>query len=145
MLRSWANEPPSGQLALNNSDVNEYVTELISQVTKMFDSPYFGTGGDEINLNVYGATNESDIDSTLLKPFMQLVQNEVEKSGKINQVWEEVAIQFPETGKTLKNGTIVEAWTGSENVNKILSSNPGVNIIHAPSDYFYLDCGRGGE
>jgi len=103
------------------------------KVTSVFPGVYFGSGGDEINLNVYGAKEESDIDSTLLKPFMQLVQNEIEKAGKINQVWEEVAINFPETGKTLKNGTIVEAWTSTDNVGKILSSNPGVKIIHAPT------------
>ena len=45
----------------------------------------------------------------------------------------EAAIDFPETGKILAKGTIVEAWTGAEDyVPKILASNPDVRLIHAP-------------
>ena len=65
------------------------------------------------------------------------------KAGKVPMVWEEMAIDFPETGKILANGTIVETWTGPQNVAPVLNSNPGVVIIHAPNPYFYLDCGRG--
>lgn len=53
-------------------------------------------------------------------------------------VWEEMALNFPETGKSLKKNTIVEAWTTSTNVKAILETSPDLRLIHAPSDFFYL-------
>lgn len=63
--------------------------------------------------------------------------------GKTPVVWEEAVLNFPETARQLKKGTIVEAWTTSANVEKILQSNADTYLIHAPSDFFYLDCGMG--
>ncbi|KAK0547502.1 Glucosamine-6-phosphate isomerase (Glucosamine-6-phosphate deaminase) (GNPDA) (GlcN6P deaminase) [Tilletia horrida] len=140
---NWANEPPSGQISLKSPGAIPYAQELIAAVSALFPSPYFSTGGDEVNLNCYGAKAASDIDAPLLKPFVQAAQDAVVKAGKVPMVWEEMAINFPETGKALRNGTIVETWTSSANVEAVLKSNPTVKIIHAPSDFFYLDCGAG--
>ncbi|KAL9937631.1 hypothetical protein V8E36_003176 [Tilletia maclaganii] len=141
----WSNSPPSGQLSLNSTAARTFATDLITATAALFPSPYFSTGGDEVEVSCYGASSASDIDATLLKPFVEAVHATVRKVGKRPLVWEEMAIQFPETGKALLNGTIVEAWTSSANVASILSSTaPGVKLIHAPSDYFYMDCGAGG-
>ncbi|KAE8215145.1 hypothetical protein CF327_g1564 [Tilletia walkeri] len=142
---SWANEPPSGQIALNNTAAQSFASDLIAATASLFPSPYFSTGGDEVNLACYNATTPAQIDATLLKPFIESAHDAVVKAGKRPLVWEEMAINFPETGKSLRNGTIVEAWTSSVNVEAILkSTNEGVKLIHAPSDFFYLDCGAGG-
>ncbi|KIM78410.1 glycoside hydrolase family 20 protein [Piloderma croceum F 1598] len=42
---------------------------------------------------------------------------------------------------TLRNDTVVMVWISSANAAKVASK--GFRIIHAPSDYFYLDCGGG--
>ncbi|CAD6931866.1 unnamed protein product [Tilletia controversa] len=142
---SWSNEPPSGQLALNNSAARSFASDLIAATASLFPSLYFSTGGDEVNLACYNATTAAEIDAPLLKPFIESVHDAVVKAGKRPLVWEEMAVDFPETGKSLRNGTIVEAWTSSARVETILkSTNEGVKLIHAPSDFFYLDCGAGG-
>lgn len=43
-----ANEPPSGQLKLGNDAVDKYVFGLIEQTAKLFPSPRFSHGGDEV-------------------------------------------------------------------------------------------------
>ena len=138
-----ANEPPSGQLDLRNKQTYTFIDGLIEQVAPMFPGRYFSTGGDEVNLACYGAKNNSDIDDSLLKPFVENAHAALAKAGKVPMVWEEMAIDFPETGKTLPKGTIVETWTGPDNVKKVLEANDGVRLIHAPVTSFYLDCGRG--
>ncbi|CEH12941.1 glycoside hydrolase family 20 protein [Ceraceosorus bombacis] len=139
----WANEPPSGQLALNNSAVNAYVKELIQETSKLLAGPYFGHGNDEVNLKCYGASSKRDIDASLLKPFIKGVQQAIVDSGKTPMVWEEAAIDFPETAKALVNGTIVEVWTSASNIAKVLESNPTVRVITAPYQAAYLDVGLG--
>lgn len=37
----FANEPPSGQLKLNSSDVDEFVHKLITAVAGLFPGPYY--------------------------------------------------------------------------------------------------------
>ncbi|KDN42718.1 glycoside hydrolase family 20 protein [Tilletiaria anomala UBC 951] len=138
-----ANEPPSGQLRLGQNTTDKFVAGVIEQTAAIFPGKYFSTGGDEINLACYGKTKNSDIDESLLKPFLEKAHAKVADAGKIPMVWEEMAINFPATGKTLRNGTIVETWTNADNVKAVLQANPGVDLIHAPSTYFYLDCGRG--
>lgn len=139
----WANEPPSGHLALNSSAVNSFVTELIREVAKLFPGPYFGTGNDEVNPACYNATSNDEIDEALLLPFVRNAHAAVRAAGKTPMVWEEAAIAFPKTGASLLPGTLVEAWTSTENVAKILRSNPAVRLIHAPVQRAYLDVGHG--
>lgn len=140
-----ANEPPPGSLRLNDPAVNTYVSGLINEVAPLFPSAYFGTGGDEVNLNCYGARNTSDMDANGMFPFVQNAHAALEGLGKTPLVWEEMALDFPVTGRALRNGTLVEAWTTSANAARILASNPGVALVHAPSDFFYLDCGTAGD
>lgn len=139
----YGNEPPSGQLDLRNSKVHEYVGKLLTAVLKMFPSPYVSTGNDEVNLACYGVANNSDIDESLLKPFVSKAHAVLKHHGKTAMVWEEAALKFPKTGKALLPGTIVEAWTTPDNVAAILAANEGVKLLHAPYTHFYLDCGRG--
>lgn len=139
-----ANEPPPGSLKLNTSAAYTYISGLIKQVAPLFPSAYFGTGGDEVNLACYNVTNASQIDADGMKPFLANAHDAISASGKTPMVWEEMALDFPATGKSLRKGTIVETWTNSSNVGRVLEANPDVYLIHAPSDFFYLDCGTSG-
>ena len=42
---------------------------------------------------------------------------------------------------TLSNKTIVMVWQSSANAKQVAAK--GFRLVHAPSDYFYLDCGGG--
>ncbi|UZJ56163.1 hypothetical protein CBS101457_005483 [Exobasidium rhododendri] len=141
----WANEPPSGHLDIRKPAATQFIKDLLNEATTYLPGPYFSTGNDEINAHCYGlaAGDNAGIDK-ILKPFVDAIHTHLVGLKRTPVVWEEAAITFPETGKILKPGTIVEAWTSSANVEKILQSNKDVRIIHAPSDYFYLDCGMGG-
>jgi len=71
---TYANQPPSGQLKLNNSDAANLMASILSDVlprTGEF-SNYFHTGGDEVNSNVYGLDPgvNSNV-STVIQPFLQ--------------------------------------------------------------------------
>jgi hypothetical protein len=76
----------------------------------------------------------------ILKPFIDSVHSHLVDLKKTPMVWEEAALNFAETAKILKPGTIVEAWTSSENVEKLLKVNKDIRLIHAPSDFFYRKC-----
>ncbi len=141
---NWSNEPPSGQIKLGNAAADAYIQGLLNATATIFPGPLFSHGGDEVNLKCYNASAKADLDAPLLKPFVEKVQTTLKSLRKRPMVWEEMAIDFPETGKALQPGTIVETWTSSANVRAVLLSNPEVKLIHAPYDYFYLDCGRGG-
>ena len=71
---TYANQPPSGQLKLNNSDVKNFMAEIMADVLPRteFASNYFHSGGDEINANVYlldPGVNSND--STVIQPYLQ--------------------------------------------------------------------------
>lgn len=43
---------------------------------------------------------------------------------------------------TLANDTLVWVWTTSDMAAAV--TEQGKRVVHAPSNYFYLDCGQGG-
>lgn len=71
---TYANQPPSGQLKLNDSDVAEFMSSIIADVLPRTGgaSNYFHTGGDEVNVNVYNLDPgiQSNI-STVIQPYLQ--------------------------------------------------------------------------
>ena len=71
---TYANQPPSGQLKLNNSDVAQFMSSIIADVLPRTGgaSNYFHTGGDEVNVNVYNLDPgiQSNI-STVIQPYLQ--------------------------------------------------------------------------
>lgn len=70
----YANQPPSGQLKLNDSNVSDFMSSILSDVLpRTADySNYFHSGGDEVNMNVYlldpGIRSN---DSTVIQPYLQ--------------------------------------------------------------------------
>ncbi|KAF9533274.1 beta-hexosaminidase [Crepidotus variabilis] len=144
---SFANEPPAGQLRLASNKTVSFSASLISAIAKKLPSKLFSTGGDEINQNCYtqDAQTQADLAASgktfeqALDSFTQATHAELKKLGKTPVVWEEMALEHK---VTLANNTIVQVWISSQNALAVV--NKGLRIVHAPSDYFYLDCGHGG-
>lgn len=143
----FAGEPPAGQLRLASPATTNFTTDLIKAVSSMFPSTLFNTGGDEINTNCYAKDNltQEDLASqgkTLeeaLDTFTQATHSALADAGKTPVVWEEMALEHQ---VNLRNDTIVLVWISSEHVGSV--AQKGFRLIHAASDFFYLDCGGGG-
>lgn len=113
----------------------------------MFKSSYFSTGGDEININCYDqdAPTQKQLNATgqtleqALDTFTQTTHAAIIEEGKTPVVWEEMVLA---NNVTLANDTLVMVWISSDDVQAV--AQKGFRLIHAASDYFYLDCGGGG-
>ncbi|KAJ2924120.1 hypothetical protein H1R20_g12963, partial [Candolleomyces eurysporus] len=143
----YANEPPAGQLRLASSATTNFTVSMLSSIAQTLPSTMFGTGGDEINTKCYqkdpntqedlkrsGATLEKALDS-----FTQSTHGALRQLGKKVVVWQEMALDHR---VSLANDTIVTVWISSKHAAKV--AKKGFRVVHAPSDYFYLDCGGGG-
>ncbi|KAJ3551626.1 hypothetical protein NM688_g4597 [Phlebia brevispora] len=142
----FANEPPAGQLRFASSNTTNFTTELLVAVAKMFPSSLISTGGDELNTECYAddAETQQILNSTgstleeLLSTFTQTTHGALQDLGKTTVVWEEMVLDF---NVTLANDTVVMVWISSEDAAAV--AEKGFRLVHAPSDYFYLDCGAG--
>ncbi|EJC98421.1 beta-hexosaminidase [Fomitiporia mediterranea MF3/22] len=141
---TYANEPPAGQLRIASDDTVNFTARLLSDVAKLFPSRLFSTGGDEINAQCYeddektqkslsGKTIEQALDG-----FTNVTHGAIRELGKTPVVWEEMILQH---NVSLGNDTVVMVWISSDNVKAV--AEKGFQIVHAASDYFYLDCGAG--
>ncbi|RXW23792.1 hypothetical protein EST38_g2061 [Candolleomyces aberdarensis] len=143
----YANEPPAGQLRLASSATTNFTVSILSSIARTLPSTMFGTGGDEINVKCYqkdpntqedlkrsGATLEKALDS-----FTQSTHGALRQLGKKVVVWQEMVLDHR---VSLANDTIVTVWISSKHAAKV--AKKGFRVVHAPSDYFYLDCGGGG-
>ncbi|KAF8158415.1 N-acetylhexosaminidase [Crassisporium funariophilum] len=143
---SFANEPPAGQLRLANAATANFTASLISSIARTLPSTLFSTGGDELNVNCYtkDAQTQADLKSSgrtleqALDVFTQTTHNALKSIGKTPVVWEEMALDHK---VTLSNKTIVMVWISSQNAAAVAAK--GLRLVHAPSDFFYLDCGAG--
>ncbi|GLB38605.1 putative beta-acetyl hexosaminidase like [Lyophyllum shimeji] len=143
----FANEPPAGQLRLASSATTNFTTGLLKAAASMFQSKLFSTGGDELNANCYAKDNATQADlaaqqKTLeqaLDTFTQATHAGLREVGKRAVVWEEMVLDHQ---VTLANDTVALVWISSEHVASV--AQKGYKLVHAASDYFYLDCGGGG-
>ncbi|KAG1739453.1 glycoside hydrolase family 20 protein [Suillus paluster] len=144
---TYANEPPAGQLRFALPEVVNFTTSLLVDVAKTVPSYYFSTGGDELNTECYAEDypTQLQLNSTgmtlngALDTFTQTTHAALMAMGKTPVVWEEMVLNW---NLTLANETIVMVWISSEDA--LAVAERGFRIIHAPSNYFYLDCGAGG-
>lgn len=70
----YANQPPSGQLKLNNTDVSDFMASILADVLPRTASAsnYFHAGGDEINGNVYSLDpGINSNESAVIQPHLQ--------------------------------------------------------------------------
>ncbi|KAF5392690.1 hypothetical protein D9757_001056 [Collybiopsis confluens] len=161
---NYANEPPAGQLRLANSNTTDFTASLFSAVSARFPGKYFSTGGDELNTECYTIDKATQADlkasgKTLeqaLDTFVQATHGALKNNGKTPVVWEgisslkesdtsiltvrlaEMVLNF---NLTLSNETIVMVWISSADASAV--AEKGFRLVHAPSDYMYLDCGAG--
>ncbi|POY75348.1 putative Beta-N-acetylhexosaminidase [Rhodotorula taiwanensis] len=143
---AYAAEPPAGQIKLGHSDAREFAKRLMHEAALMSSSPLLSSGGDEVNQRCYledpdtsaalEARNVSLDD--LLGEFVEGVHSAIRKQGKTPVVWEEMVLNH-ELG--LDADVVVMVWISSANVRAV--ADKGHTIVHAASDYFYLDCGAG--
>ncbi|KAG7444174.1 N-acetylhexosaminidase [Guyanagaster necrorhizus] len=144
---TYANEPPAGQLRIASNATVNFTTSLVSAISSMFTSKYFSTGGDEINANCYAddAATQADLSASgktfteALSSFTQSTHEALRAAGKTPVVWEEMLLDYNVT--SLGNDTIVMVWISSDDVAAV--AEKGYKLVHAASDYFYLDCGAG--
>ncbi|KAG1749468.1 glycoside hydrolase family 20 protein [Suillus lakei] len=147
--RPWsdfANEPPAGQLRFALPEVVNFTASLLTNVAKTLPSYYFSTGGDELNTNCYADDylTQQQLNSTgmtlngALDTFTQITHGALIAEGKTPVVWEEMVLNW---NITLSNETIVMIWISSADAAAVVER--GFRIVHAPSNYFYLDCGAG--
>lgn len=142
----FAAEPPSGQLRLATPATVNFTTNLISAIASKLPGTLFSTGGDEVNTNCYAKDTQTQADlkssgktvEQALSSFVQATHGALGNLGKSAVVWEEMVLDH---NITLRNDTVVMVWISSENAAKVAAKN--FRIVHAPSDYFYLDCGAG--
>ncbi|KAF8606798.1 glycoside hydrolase family 20 protein [Ceratobasidium sp. AG-I] len=144
-----ANEPPPGQLRLADPKVRSFTADLFTAVLSPLKGlgTLFSTGGDEINARCYEEDQPTqdelkkqglDIEGAL-DVFTNVTHKAVRSAGRTPVVWEEMVLDH---NVTLPKDTIALVWISSANVAAVV--NKGYRVIHAPSDYFYLDCGGGG-
>jgi len=149
-LSNWtifASEPPAGQLRLADPVVVNFTADVLSAVAKVLPSTLFSTGGDEVNTACYAADEPTQkiLNATgktlfdALDEFTAVTHGALHDLGKTTVVWEEMVLQFNVT--TLRNDTIVMVWISSDDAAAVVQQ--GYRIVHAPSNYFYLDCGAG--
>ncbi|KAH9813312.1 family 20 glycoside hydrolase [Melampsora americana] len=143
----YAAEPPAGQLRIANDQSLELIKEIYKYITTEIPGSLFSSGGDEVNHKCY----EDDPETQESLRFKNLTLNEalsnfVKKSHEIINlskknpvVWEELIL---DERLTLDLKTIVSVWRSSKNVKDVVEK--GYRIIHAASDFGYLDCGLGG-
>ncbi|KAJ3512227.1 hypothetical protein NLJ89_g3643 [Agrocybe chaxingu] len=144
--QTFANEPPAGQLRLASSSTTRFTANVISSIAKTLPSKMFSTGGDELNVNCYlqDAQTQADLMSSgmtleqALDAFTQMTHGALRTIDKTPVVWEEMALEHQ---VALSNSTIVMVWISSRNAAAVAAKV--LRLIHAPSDYFYLDCGAG--
>ncbi|KZW01500.1 N-acetylhexosaminidase [Exidia glandulosa HHB12029] len=145
----WSNfaaEPPAGQLRMASDDAISFANAMFKAAASIVPSKYFSTGGDEVNSNCY--TQDTVTQAALksknltfeqaLSNFVSGTHKSLATAGKTPVVWEEMVLDHT---ITLPNTTVVLVWQSSTNAAAV--AKKGFQLVHAPSDFFYLDCGAG--
>ncbi|KAF8648772.1 hypothetical protein AX16_006179 [Volvariella volvacea WC 439] len=144
---TYAYQPPSGQLRIASPATTNFTADLLTSAAKMFPGNYFSTGGDEINQNCYRDDPQTQEElqrqgkniEQALDTFTQVTHNALHDIGKTTVVWQEMALDHE---VVLRNDTLIMVWISSEDAAAV--ADKGFRIVHAASNYFYLDCGGGG-
>jgi hexosaminidase len=143
---TFANEPPSGQLKLNNQAAASFFKKIYSDLLPRV-KPYtdrFHTGGDELNANVYALdpgvkSNSSSVIQPFLSKFVKTLHGYIRGAGLKPVVWEEMITTWNLTLPT--NDTLVQSWQGQENLQQVVAK--GYKAIFGAYQEWYLDCGFG--
>ncbi|KDE09594.1 hypothetical protein MVLG_00002 [Microbotryum lychnidis-dioicae p1A1 Lamole] len=141
----YANEPPTGQLKLGDAETRRFASAVVKDASSVMKSPYFSVGGDEINEACYqidpttsAALKQRSI-SSLLKTFFDSVHGVLEVAKKTPVVWEDIVLKHNVSAGGKK--AIVMTWISANSVQSLVQE--GYRVVHASSEYLYLDCGGG--
>ncbi|KAK7054307.1 Glucosamine-6-phosphate isomerase (Glucosamine-6-phosphate deaminase) (GNPDA) (GlcN6P deaminase) [Paramarasmius palmivorus] len=135
----------AARFRIASDEAVNFTASLIEAASSLFQSKFFSTGGDEVNqpcyrddeetqqaLNATGRTIEQALDQFVKLHTKSFISKErLLLSGK-RWFW----------STTLPSRKIPHVWISSEHVKSV--AEKGFKLIHAASDYFYLDCGHGG-
>ncbi|KAL0064340.1 Glucosamine-6-phosphate isomerase (Glucosamine-6-phosphate deaminase) (GNPDA) (GlcN6P deaminase) [Marasmius tenuissimus] len=140
-------EPPSGQLRLASEATLNFTLDMLTAVASKLPSKFFHTGGDEVNQPCYNRDQQTQDElgksgrslEDAIGDWVDATHDRLRSIGKTPIVWEEMVLEH---NITLKNDTVALVWISSEHAASVAAKN--VRIVHAPADYFYLDCGGGG-
>ncbi|KAI1178692.1 glycoside hydrolase family 20 protein [Nemania sp. FL0916] len=142
---AYCAEPPCGQIRLKEPKVDPFLDTLMDDILPRVApyTPYFHTGGDEVNFNMYTldpqvATNDSAVIVPLLQKFIDKHHARVRKAGLIPMVWEEIPASY---NVTVGKDVIIQSWLGDEAIADLTAK--GHKVISSNYNYWYLDCGRG--
>ncbi|EIN12436.1 beta-hexosaminidase [Punctularia strigosozonata HHB-11173 SS5] len=138
---------PWSQYAAGRSHITTHFTKrLLSAAAELFPSSLFSTGGDEVNMRCYEEDDETQEQlrgsgksvEDALREFTRASHDALRAQGKTPVVWQEMVLNHD---LHLPNDTVVMVWISSEHTASIIKQ--GFRVVHAPSNYFYLDCGGG--
>ncbi len=142
---TYAAEPPSGQLKLNSSAVSSFVETLLSDLLPRTSpySPYFHTGGDEVNANVYlldetVRSNSSSVLQPLLQTFITSIHDKIRAAGLTPIVWEELLLDW---NITFGSDVIIQTWRSDDALLRTVQT--GHKALAGNYNSWYLDCGFG--
>ena len=139
------NEPPCGQMKLNNTDVTKFFNALAKDLYPRV-SPYssrFHSGGDEINSQVYLLdpdvnSNLSSVITPLLQAFVTNVHNNIRSAGMSPVAWEEMITTW---NLDLGKDVVIQTWLGESSLENVTSL--GYKALFGEYSWWYMDCGFG--
>ncbi|KAI1607966.1 beta-N-acetylhexosaminidase [Exophiala viscosa] len=150
---TFAAEPLSGQLKLNSSAVNEFVSTVLLDLlprTRPYTSLYH-IGGDEVNLQAYlldetVSSDDPHVLQPLLQKFVDRLINITIQQGLRPIIWEEMLLDWNLTlssavDKENTPSTLVQVWRDSQRIEEVLKR--GHRVIFGDYKHWYLDCGYG--
>ena len=143
---TFCNEPPCGQMKLNNPDVLSFFDQVAADLYPRV-APYatrFHTGGDELNAQVYTedpgvGTNDTATIAKYLQQFVSHLHTNVRANGLKPIVWEEMITTWNLTLAT--NDTLVQTWLGESSLQQVTTA--GYQALFGEYSWWYLDCGFG--
>ena len=140
----YAMEPPSGQLKLNNPDVDTFIKRLLDDLLPRMSSftRNFHIGGDELNREVYAfdpnvKSSEQEIIKPHLQRFIDHINSIVQAHGFIPYIWEDIMLQW---GLDFPKETIVQTWRPG-GLEKVVEK--GYRALFGEYTEWYLDQGCG--
>ncbi|KAL2798112.1 glycoside hydrolase superfamily [Aspergillus keveii] len=146
-------QPNPGQLDIINPKTYDIVRDVYTELSGIFPDNWFHVGGDEINANCYNFSTyvsewfAEDPSRTYNDLMQHWVDNAVPIFNSVSEsrrlvMWEDVVLNT-EHADEVPTDIVMQSWNnGLENIGKLTEA--GYDVIVSSSDFFYLDCGRGG-
>lgn len=113
-------EPPCGSLKLNSTEVYSFLDTMLDDLLPRVGqySPYFHSGGDEVNVNAYlldetVQSNDTAVLQPLMQSFIDHVHGKIREYGLTPLVWEEMLLTW---NLSMGHDVLVNCWLSDESV-----------------------------